>query len=79
MHLPELKAYDGRLNFAMDVWMSPNHKAFVAVTVHLEHNGQPISLLLDIIELAVSHSGDNLAAAFAKILEDYRISEKVSI
>jgi hypothetical protein len=79
LHLPELKAYDGRLNFAMDVWMSPNHKAFVAVTVHLEHNGQPISLLLDIIELAVSHSGDNLAAAFAKILEDYRISEKVSI
>ena len=71
--------YDGRLNFAMDVWMSPNHKAFVAVTVHLEHNGQPISLLLDIIELAVSHSGDNLAAVFAKILEDYRISEKVSI
>jgi hypothetical protein len=51
----------------------------VVVTVHLEHDGQPISLFLDIIELAVSHSGDNLATVFAKILEDYRISEKVSI
>ena len=78
MCLPELKEYDGRLNFATDAWMSPNHKAFVAVTVHLEHDGQPISLLLDIIELAVSHLGDNLAMAFAKILRDYRISDKVS-
>ena len=79
MHLPELKAYNSRLNFVTDAWTSPNHKAFVVVTVHLEHDGQPISLLLDIIELTVLHSGDNLAAAFAKILEDYRISEKVSI
>ncbi len=76
MCLPELKEYDGHLSFAMDAWMSPNHKAFVAVTVHLKHDGQPISLLLDIIELTVSHLGDNLAVAFAKILRDYRISDK---
>jgi hypothetical protein len=78
MCLPEHKEYDGCLNFATDAWTSPNHKAFVAVTVHLEHDGQPISLLLDIIDLAVLHSGDNLAVAFAKILRDYRISDKVS-
>ncbi len=78
MHLPKLKEYDGCLNFVTDAWMSPNHKAFMAVTVYLEHDGQPISLLLDIIELAVSHSGDNLATVFAKILRDYRISNKVS-
>ena len=71
--------YDGHLNFVTDAWTFPNHKAFVVVTVHLEHDGQPISLLLDIIELSVSHSGDNLATVFAKILKDYRISEKVSI
>jgi hypothetical protein len=78
MCLPKHKEYDGCLNFATDAWTSPNHKAFVAVTIHLEHDGQPISLLLDIIELAVLHSGDNLAVAFAKILRDYRISDKVS-
>ena len=35
-------------------------------------------MLLDIVELACSHSGFNLAAAFAKILEDFGISNKVS-
>jgi len=59
--------------------MSSNHKAFVAVTVHLEQDGQPILLLLDITKLTVSHSGDNLATAFTKILKDYKIPEKVSI
>jgi len=35
-------------------------------------------MLLDIVELAQSHSGINLAAAFAKILDDFGISDKVS-
>jgi hypothetical protein len=47
------------------------------ITAHLEHEGEPISLLLDIVEVAQSHTGENLAAAFAKILEDYSISDKV--
>jgi hypothetical protein len=49
----------------------------VAITVHLEHGGEPISMLLDIVEVAKSHTGVNLASAFAKILEDYGISDKV--
>jgi hypothetical protein len=35
-------------------------------------------LLLDLVEVAKSHSGLNLAAAFAKILEDFGIAHKVS-
>jgi hypothetical protein len=35
-------------------------------------------MLLDIVELACSHSGINLATAFSKILEDFGISDKVS-
>ena len=34
-------------------------------------------MLLDIVEVAKSHTGENLAAAFAKIMEEYGISEKV--
>jgi hypothetical protein len=34
-------------------------------------------MLLDIVELVRSHSGINLAAVFAKILEDFGISNKV--
>lgn len=74
-----MKEYDGRLNFATDAWTSPNQRAFIAITVHLEHQGEPLSLLLDLVEVAQSHSGMNLAAAFAKILEEYGISDKVGV
>ena len=62
-----------------DAWTSPNHKAFVAVTVHFEKDGIPVSMLLDIIEVAKSHSGMNLAATFAQILDEFGISDKVSM
>ena len=65
------------LNFATDAWTSPNNKAYVAVSVHFENEGVPILMLLDIVEVARSHSGLNLAAAFAKILEEFGISDKV--
>jgi hypothetical protein len=67
------------LNFATDAWTSPNNKAYVAVTVHFEDKGVPMSMLLDIVEVACSHSGLNLAAAFTKILDDFGISDKVRI
>ncbi|KAA1479968.1 hypothetical protein DENSPDRAFT_746310, partial [Dentipellis sp. KUC8613] len=47
-----LQDYDGDLSFATDAWTSPNHCAFVAFTVHLLWNGEPISILLDFIEVA---------------------------
>ena len=37
-----------------------------------------MSLLLDIVEVAKTHTGVNLAAAFAKILDDFGISDKVN-
>ena len=73
-----LQEYERQLNFAMDVWTSPNHKAFVAFTVHFAHEGTPISMLLDLVEVAKSHSGVNLAATFVKVLEDFGITDKVS-
>jgi hypothetical protein len=67
------------LNFATDAWTSPNHKAYVAITVHFEHEGTPISMLLDLVEVAMSHSGVNLAEAFAKVLREFGIEDKVSV
>jgi hypothetical protein len=58
--------------------MSLNHKAYMAVTVHFEEGGMPVLMLLDLVEVAQLHSGINLAVAFAKILEDFGISDKVS-
>jgi hypothetical protein len=40
------------LNFTTDAWTSPNHRAYVAVSVHLEHEGQPLSMILDIVEVS---------------------------
>ena len=51
----------------------------MAITVHLEHQGELLSMLLDIVEVEKSHTGMNLATAFAKILEEYGISDKVMI
>ena len=66
------------MNFTTDAWTSPNNKSYVALTVHFENEGVPVSMLLDLVEVARSHSGVNLAKAFAKILEDFGISDKVS-
>ena len=69
--------YDGTLNFATDAWTSPNHKAYVAFTVHFKHEGAPTLMLLDLVEVAKSHSGVNLAEAFANVLEEFGIEYKV--
>ncbi|KAF8690374.1 hypothetical protein AX14_002970 [Amanita brunnescens Koide BX004] len=45
-----LQKYDGCLNFATDAWTAPNHHTYVAITVHLEHEGKPLAMVLDIVE-----------------------------
>jgi hypothetical protein len=73
-----LQEHDGALNFGTDAWTSPNHKALITITVHFEIDGVPLCLLLDIVEVAKSNSGVNLTAAFATVLDDFGISDKVS-
>lgn len=46
-----LREHPGRLHFATDAWTSPNHRAFIAWTVHLEYEGEMLAFLLDIVEL----------------------------
>ena len=65
------------MSFATDGWTAPNHKSYIAVTVHLEKDGAPLSILLDIVEVAMSHSGTNLAQVFAGILKEFGIDHKV--
>ncbi|TFY67078.1 hypothetical protein EVJ58_g1873 [Rhodofomes roseus] len=72
-----LQEYQGELNFATDCWTSPNHKAMVAFSVHFEIDGAPCRMVLDVIELARSHSGVNLAAAFADLVKDLGIDTKM--
>ncbi|KAG1735952.1 uncharacterized protein EDB91DRAFT_1056014 [Suillus paluster] len=45
------REYDGKLNFSTDGWTSPNHCAYVALLMHLEHKGIPLCIPLDIVEV----------------------------
>ena len=48
-----LQAYEGSLSFTTDAWTSEaSHRSFVAFIVHLEQNGSPSALVLDVIEVA---------------------------
>ncbi|KIM53944.1 hypothetical protein SCLCIDRAFT_31494 [Scleroderma citrinum Foug A] len=71
-----LKNYDGKLNFTTDAWTSPNHWAFIAFCIHMEHEGKPLTMPLDIIEVAKSHTGVEMASVFATMLEDFRLTDK---
>jgi hypothetical protein len=50
----------------------------VAITVHFEVQGVAKSMLLDIVEVACSHTGSNLATAFANVLREFGLHDKVS-
>ena len=47
-----LQGYDGCLSFTMDAWTSPNHRAFIALCIHFQKNGVPLSIILDVVEVA---------------------------
>jgi hypothetical protein len=49
------------------------------ITVHLEHAGKPFMMLLDLVEMAKSHTGVNLGTTFASILKTFSIEDKVSV
>jgi hypothetical protein len=46
-----LKDYKGNISFTTDAWTSPNHYAYIALTAHLEAQGQPMSIVFDIVEV----------------------------
>lgn len=46
-----LQEYEGDVSLATDAWSSPNHRAFMAITVHFVYKEEPISLLLDVVEV----------------------------
>jgi len=39
-----IQKHNGTLSFGTDAWISPNHKAYVTVTVHFEQNRKPMCL-----------------------------------
>ena len=58
--------------------MSPNSHTFVTVTVHYKERGNPMTLLLNIMECAEAHTGVTLAMTLVNIFDNFGISDKVS-
>ncbi|KIK18569.1 hypothetical protein PISMIDRAFT_14278, partial [Pisolithus microcarpus 441] len=76
-HGSRVREYDGRISFTTDAWTAPNHKAYVAFCVHLEQEGVPLSFPLDIVEVVKSHTGHELAQAFADVLHEFGLATKI--
>ena len=55
----------------------PLTKAFITIIIHLEHKGKLLSMLLDLVEVPMSHTGKNLMKAFCEVLQTFGIQEKV--
>jgi hypothetical protein len=51
----------------------------MAITVHLAVEGEPLSILLDVIEVAQSHTGVALATEFVRVLREFSVEHKVSM
>ncbi|RPD59519.1 hypothetical protein L227DRAFT_503634 [Lentinus tigrinus ALCF2SS1-6] len=74
-----LQDFDGDLSFTCNAWTSPYHKALVAFGVHLHHHREPLSFILNVVEIAESHTGEALVKAFEETLTEFEIEDKVSI
>ncbi|KAL1733408.1 hypothetical protein EV714DRAFT_204697, partial [Schizophyllum commune] len=46
------QAYDGDLSFQTDMWTSPNHIPYMGTTVTFEHKGEPVTIVLDVTQVA---------------------------
>ena len=74
------KVHDGKCHFAFDCWTAPNQRAYLAVTVQYAGTGGVVNeFLLDIIEVAKRHTSENLVVEFAKVLDAFGVSDKVSV
>ena len=47
-----MQEYDGKINFMTDAWTSLNHYAYVTLTAHLKVKGEPILIVLDVVEVS---------------------------
>jgi hypothetical protein len=71
--------YDGSLSLATDCWTSPNHKAYLAITVNFRVEKVSKSCLLDVVELPKSHTGVHMAEAISGVIHEFGIENKVSL
>jgi len=74
-----LKNVPGKLSFTIDGWTSPNVISFLGITCHyIDDDWKIQDILLDFVSFMEPHSGENIANAFAKSLQEMNVLTKVS-
>ncbi|KAF5333044.1 hypothetical protein D9758_017293 [Tetrapyrgos nigripes] len=64
--ISELSAYTGRIHFALDGWSSPNHLSILGISLIRYHDPDKMFC-----------TGEYLANMFLKVLQDFRIDQKI--
>ena len=63
----------------MDGWTSPNIIGFLGITGHyIDADWNLKDILVDFVDLAGPHSGENMANSFVKCLTEKKILTKIS-
>jgi hypothetical protein len=71
-----LSVNKSKYSFTSDIWSSPSMVSFMAVTIHwVDELFNLQSALLDMVPVKGIHSGENIAAVFVKILDDFAIGK----
>lgn len=75
----ELCKINGRISLTADMWTSTiNREAFLGITIHyIDCDWKLRHFLLDIVPFTISHSGVNIAHEINRVLDEFRISNKV--
>ena len=63
----------------MDLWTSPNNKAFISITAHyIDENWILRESIIDFGLISEKHNGKNIANKFFEVLNDYKITSKIN-
>lgn len=66
------------IHFSVDMWTSPNKKAFLAIIAHfVDEDGVLRKAFLPLPQLRGSHGGELQAFYVSRIIDDYGIASKV--
>ena len=67
-----------KIYFTIDVWTSPNHKAFQAICTHfIKSNTKQLQKVLFVLPELQSHGGEEQAIQFLEIAENYKIFDQI--
>ncbi|CAG8521648.1 11978_t:CDS:2, partial [Cetraspora pellucida] len=67
----------GKVSFTSDMWTASNGSAFLSLTIHyIDSSWRLRNFLLDIVPMAVRHTGVNMCNAIMDVLHEFNLTEK---